>query len=302
MEVIPSRHNAGDCQSTEAPGCEVTTIPTYEFSTQGHLFLAFMSVHHWGDPGRWTVNLSSFAMSANSGAHWTVEERAISWGNHSNFAQVAVVPDPGATHLLFYGIPGGRFGAVKLMRVPNTWRAVLNSRAYEYFIGTNSAGTPQWSRNPARAAVAAGAPAGELSVMYDTGLKTWLMTYLQGNGDLVIRSAPHYWGSWSETGTLATQGQYPQLYGAFMNPHFVTNGGHTIYFTMSQWGPYSVFWMRATLAPKSQRLQQKSGSSWRGDAEGNMHERIQRAWDGTGHAVASVRRADAVDQSRELRR
>ena len=32
-----------------------------------------------------------------------------------------------------------------------------------------------------------------------------------------------------------------------MNPHFLTNQGHTIYFVMSQWGPYRIFWMKATL-------------------------------------------------------
>src|SRR5205823_2926798 len=67
-EVIPSRHNAGDCQDAQPPGCEVTRIPTYSFATQGHLFLAFMSVHHWGVPATWDVNYSSLAMSADRGA------------------------------------------------------------------------------------------------------------------------------------------------------------------------------------------------------------------------------------------
>jgi hypothetical protein len=249
MEVIPSRHNAGNCENTVAPGCEITTIPTYGFATQKHLFLAFMSVHQWGEPGHWDVNYSSFAMSANNGATWTVEKRAVTWGAHSNFAQVAVVPDPSRKYLLFYGIPGGRFGSVKLMRTSNTWRGVLNADAYQYFTGTNSAGQPQWRSDAAQAAVVADAPVGELSVIYDPGLKHWFMTYLQGDQNLVIRSAPQWWGPWSEPQTLASQQRFPQLYGAFMDPHFITNGGHTIYFVMSQWVPYSVFWMKATLTP-----------------------------------------------------
>jgi hypothetical protein len=257
-EVIPSRHNAGDCQDTQVPGCEVTVIPTYGFAVQGHLFLAFMSVHHWGVAAKWDVNYSSFTMSADRGKTWTVETRAIRWGAYSNFAQVAVTPDPSGSYLLFYGIPGGRFGAVKLMRTRNTWRDVVIPRAYEYYSGVDAVGRPQWSRNPAGATVIANAPVGELSVIYDPGLKQWLMTYLQGGNDqvmrssdnLVIRSAPHYWGPWSRPETLVSQQQFPGLYGAFMNPHFLSDGGHSVYFVMSQWNPYSVFWMRASLGAK----------------------------------------------------
>lgn len=255
MEVIPSRHDAGNCESTQAPGCEVTKIPTYGFATQGHLSLAFMSVHHWGAAAQWDVNYSSFAMSADKGKTWTVETNRVRWGAHSNFAQVAVAPDPGGRYLLFYGIPGGRFGSVKLMRTRNTWQGVLAARDYEYYTGTDAAGRPRWSRNAARAAIVAGAPVGELSVIYNPGLKVWLMTYLQGGNDqimpssddLVIRSARHYWGPWSQPQTLVSQDRFPGLYGAFMNPHFLAAGGHTIYFVMSQWGPYSVFWMKASL-------------------------------------------------------
>jgi hypothetical protein len=144
------------------------------------------------------------------------------------------------------------------MRTLNTWQGVLTAHDYEYYGGTDAASRPRWSRNPARAVTIAGAPVGELSVIYDPGLKHWLMTYLQGGNDavmpssdnLVIRSAPHYWGPWSQPATLVTHQRYPGLYGAFMNPQFLSDNGHTIYFVMSQWGPYSVFWMRASLAEK----------------------------------------------------
>ncbi len=251
MEVIPSAHNVGDCEDTQAVGCEVTRIPTYGFAVQGRLFLAYMSVHHWGDPGMWDVNYSGFALSANQGRSWTVETRAATWGPRSNFAQVAVTPDPSGRYLLFYGIPGGRFGSVRLMRTPATWRDVLTARSYQYDMGTDANGGPRWSADAARAVVVADAPVGELSVIYDAGLKEWLMTYLQGNGDIVIRGASHYWGPWSSPVTLATQAQFPGLYGAFMEHHFLTDNGHTVYFVMSQWNPYAVFWMKATLTRES---------------------------------------------------
>ena len=256
-EVIPSRHNAGDCQDSGTAGCEVSAIPTYGFASQGHLFLAYMSVHHWGAASVWDVNYSGFAASGDGAKTWQVGPATARWGPKSNFAQVAVTPDPGGRHLLFYGIPSGRFGAVRLMRTANTWRSVLSPAGYRYFAGTDAAGRPRWDASQAHAAVVADAPVGELSVIYDPGLKHWLMTYLQGGNDqirpssddLVIRSAPNYWGPWSAPATLVSHVQFPGLYGAFMNEHFLANGGHTLYFAMSLWGPYSIFWMRATLGP-----------------------------------------------------
>jgi hypothetical protein len=254
-EVIPSQHNAGDCQDTQRPGCEVTRIPTAGVAAQGHLFLAFMSVHHWGAASQWAVNYSSLAMSADHGATWTVETGMVRWGPDSHFIQWAVTPDPTTRYLLIYGIPAGRFGSVRLMRVPATWQRVLSPANYEYYIGLDAMGNPLWGKSEAQAATVAGAPAGEVSVIYDRGLKRWLMTYLQGGNDqitpssddLVLRSAPHYWGPWSQTTTLVPHQKYPGLYGAFMNPAFLADGGRVVYFTMSQWAPYSVFWMRASL-------------------------------------------------------
>jgi len=261
-EVILSRHNAGGCQDIGAAGCEVIAIPTYGFASQGHLFLAYMSVHHWGAASVWDVNYSGFAASGDGGKTWQVGPGTARWGPKSNFAQVAVAPDPGGRHLLFYGIPIGRFGAVRLMRTANTWRSVLSPAGYQYFAGTDVAGRPRWEASQAHAAVVADAPVGELSVIYDPGLKHWLMTYLQGGNDeirpssddLVIRSAPNYWGPWSVPATLVSHVRFPGLYGAFTNEHFLADGGHTLYFAMSLWGPYSIFWMRATLgagAPSS---------------------------------------------------
>ena len=209
-EVIPSQHGAGDCQNTPTAGCEVTTIPTYGFATQGHLFLAFMSVHHWGDPGQWDVNYSSLAMSADRGKTWTVEIPRIKWGAHSNFAQIAVTPTQGhAPALLWHS--RGRFGPAQLMRAPNSWSSVLTPHSYQYFAGTDSAGAPRWSNSPGQATVVAPAPVGELSVIYNAGLKRWLMTYLQGAATWSSVRPAHYWGPWSQPCSLATQRDYPGL-------------------------------------------------------------------------------------------
>jgi hypothetical protein len=32
-----------------------------------------------------------------------------------------------------------------------------------------------------------------------------------------------------------------------MHPQYVADGGKTVYFALSLWGPYNVFWYRASL-------------------------------------------------------
>jgi hypothetical protein len=244
-QVIPSAHDASNCQVTQAPHCEVTTIPTYSFAVHRHLFLAFMSVHHW-DEGSWQVNYSSFAMSSNRARTWHVETRRIRWGQNSNFAQVAVAPDPKRRHLLFYGIPGGTLGQVELMRTDDSVSAVLTPHDHQYFVGARH-GRPLWTRRIARARTVVQGLIGDPSVIYDKGLKRWIMTDLEGDSTLDIRIAANYWGLWSQPQVMATQGDYPGLYGAFMNPRFLTHKGRTIYFVMTQSGPYRVYWMRVSL-------------------------------------------------------
>jgi hypothetical protein len=42
----------------------------------------------------------------------------------------------------------------------------------------------------------------------------------------------------------------PGLYAPYMLPEYTSNDGRTIYFTLSKWGPYNVFWYRADLVKK----------------------------------------------------
>ena len=75
------------------------------------------------------------------------------------------------------------------------------------------------------------------------------MTYLdESKAAIVIREAPALWGPWSAPQVLVSGSRFPGLYGAYLHPWCVEQGGEIIYFTMSQWGPYSVFLMRARLA------------------------------------------------------
>ncbi|MDQ4130628.1 MAG: DUF4185 domain-containing protein, partial [Actinomycetota bacterium] len=63
-------------------------IPTYGISLGGRMFLHYMAVRRWGDPGYWDVAYSGLAYSDDRGQTWTMDPN-VKWGDDSNFAQVA---------------------------------------------------------------------------------------------------------------------------------------------------------------------------------------------------------------------
>ncbi len=221
---------------------DVTVIPTYGTGLGDRMYLHYMAVAQWGQPGYWTLNRAGLAYSDDRGHTWTMDPN-LRWAGDSNFGQVAFVKFEDLLYL--FGIPGGRHGAVKLARVEQG--SVLDKAAYRYFAGLQD-GSPEWSPLEERALAIAGPPVGELSVIWNAFLGRWIMTYLdEDRAELVIREAPRLWGPWSEALLLASSKDYPSPYGAYMHPWYVEANGEIIYFAMSMWGPYAVFWMRARL-------------------------------------------------------
>jgi hypothetical protein len=221
---------------------DVTTIPTNGIAIGQRMYLHYMGVTKWGNPGSWDLSLSGIAYSDDAGQSWTKDEDAI-WPGDSNFGQVAFAQQEGYVYLL--GIPGGRFGAVQLARVPED--GLLDPAAYEY-LAAIEADTPLWSADPNLAQTLVPARVGEISALWNPALERWLLTYLnEDRAALVIRSAPALWGPWSDESVLVSGADYPQLYGAYMHPWLLEEEGETVYFTMSLWRPYNVFLMRATL-------------------------------------------------------
>src|SRR6478609_2681593 len=104
-ELLSAKHVEGE---------EITVIPTYGVAVGDRLFLHYMSVEHWGAPGHWTLGHAGWAWSDNAGETWTKDENAIFPGE-TNWGQVAIVEHEGLIHL--FGIPGGRYGGVRLARV-----------------------------------------------------------------------------------------------------------------------------------------------------------------------------------------
>lgn len=239
--LVEGDHDANDL------GGEVTKIPTYGFAVGEALYIFFMSVRHWGDPGAWDANYAGLAKSIDGGKTWIALDEP-RWPGDSNFVQVAAahVVEGGMEYVYFWAIPAGRFGGVALMRVPASTSAVEDASAYSYFAGTDSSGAPLWSPDMSAAKTVLDPDVGELSVMWSTYLERWVMTYSAG-GDAYIREGLTPWGPWGEPMQLASASEYPGLYSPYLNPRYVSDGGRTVYFTMSLWGPYNVFWFSAQL-------------------------------------------------------
>lgn len=229
---------------------EITKIPSNGVSVGKTLYLYYESINHWGPSGVWYANYAGLARSTDQGQNWELVPNA-TWPGTSNFCQVAIakVKSQGHTEIYLWGIPAGRFGSVMLMRVNAKYIADITR--YQYFAGTTPNGSPIWSKQRKNLVAIVPGPVGELSVMWDSYLHRWIMMYLQGTGNVVMNEGITPWGPWGPTITVATQQQYPELYGPFMDPKYVADNGKYIYFTLSQYGPYNVFWMKAKLIRQS---------------------------------------------------
>ncbi len=191
-----------------------------------------MSVKQWGPPGQWEANYAEIAYSDDNGNTWF--RSGTQRPGNSNFIQVAVAEQSG--YLLFWGIPAGRFGGVKIARVlPSD---VLDKTAYQYYTGTG------WSTNEEDGVLIVEPVVGELSVLWNPYLQRWIMMYLnESTACIEVRGADQPHGPWGGPIKVACANDYPALYGAFMHDKYIENDGETVYFLMSQFGPYNVFLM-----------------------------------------------------------
>lgn len=235
----------GDHDANGAGG-EVTKIPTYGFAIGETLYVSYMSVRHWGEPGAWDANHSALIVSRDGGESWDPVE-GVQWPGDSNFIQVATaqVAEDGRDYVYLWSIPAGRFGGVQLMRVPADEASVEDQGAYSYFAGTDGK-APQWSADMADAETIVEGTIGELSVMWSTYLDRWVMSYSDA-GNAYVREGVTPWGPWGDPIELVSAGEYPGLYSPYLNPRYVSDDGRTVYFTLSLWGPYNVFWFSADL-------------------------------------------------------
>jgi hypothetical protein len=235
---------------------EQTKIPTAMVSIDGTIYLHYMSVRGFAPKGGvWECNYSRWAYSSDLGKTW--HECAMPFGGQTSNVNMlaltaAVTPDnPDAKYVYALGTPCGRFGAAKLGRALAD--RILDVEAWEYLGAANPGETgPSWTKDFNSAAEVVAAPVGEASVLWNSAIRRWMYTYLnEHTASLELREADHLWGPWTAPHTLATAKDYPQLYGAFTTPSFLRDDGRSLFFVMSQYGPYNTFIMKAelTLAP-----------------------------------------------------
>jgi hypothetical protein len=225
--------------SLKRDGIEMTKIPTGGINVGGRNYLAYMSVRHFGQPGRWITNYSGIAYSDDGGQNWVAAPATLrpnTPADDDKFQMIAFARRDGFVYA--FGTPNGRFGDAYVARVPE--QQLLNPLAYQYWTGT----AWQLGGGAIAAPIVAG-PVGELSVRYDEILRSWEMMYLdESRGAIVLRLAPQPTGPWGTPIPVATSSQYPHLYGGFMNPD---SRGADIYFTMTQYDRYNVSLMHARL-------------------------------------------------------
>jgi hypothetical protein len=238
-ELIPSNKIQGD---------NLTSIPTYGVAVDGNMYLYYMSVDSWGDPGYWSTSHSGVYKSSDKGETWAPLED-LTWGANSNFAQVAIVkPDQNkdvlGKDIYFWGVKAGRHSGIQLMKVNQ--EKIEDKNSYLYFTGTDSNGMLIWSSEEKEATDIVKTTAGELSVVWNTDLDRWLLTYINGDTtNIDIVEAENPWGPWSDPQVMVAQSDYPGLYGSYMHPSFIKNDGKTLYFTMSRWFTYNAYLMQA---------------------------------------------------------
>ncbi len=216
---------------------ELTVIPTSGTAVGSRIFLHYMSVREFDEKGvgTWTTNYSGLAYSDDDGNHWT-KAPAPRWGPGSNFSQAAIVDHEG--HAYLFGVPAGRRGGVKLVRVPSG--SLLDASAYRYW---NAAG---WVPSEVDASLIVAGPVGELSVRWNSHYAKWLMMYLKVDRDaIVLRTADALTGPWEDERVVASGRDYPMLYLGSIAPKW--NDGPDIWFTMTMHRSYNVFWMRTSL-------------------------------------------------------
>ncbi|MGZ8177377.1 DUF4185 domain-containing protein [Williamsia sp. SKLECPSW1] len=214
---------------------EITVLPTGGISADGRQYMTYMAVKRWGGPGEWVTDHAGVAYSDDDGQNWVRPPEAIrpNTGGDSNFQMSALLKVGDLVYV--YGTPSGRFGAVRVARVPASKLTDLG--AYEYF----SKG--RWVRGDVNAATPIiGAPTGEMSVAYNAYLGKYVS--LATTNTIVARTAPSPEGPWSAPRALIKSSEINSAYAPFIHPW---SNGKDLYFTASLFQIYNVLLWKVPL-------------------------------------------------------
>jgi hypothetical protein len=234
-QIIYSQHD------TTGKG-DYTAIPTGAIRIHGVDYVSYMDVRKWEESGQWKTNYSGMYRSIDNGKNWIKCEAKFSGDSH--FAQTAFAEKDGYVYMI--GIGSGRFGAAYAARFFP--KDILNHSAYQYWVAGKG-----WMTNAETEATSVfGGIVGEPSLAYNTKYHFWIVTYISmKTGDIELRTAKNINGPWSDEKMLVSGKDYKGLYGGMIYPY--KNDGDSLYFAISIWPLYNVFWMKAELKPEYAR-------------------------------------------------
>ncbi|MBQ7170798.1 MAG: DUF4185 domain-containing protein [Clostridia bacterium] len=214
-EFLPSLHKKGT---------EESKIPTGGLKIGDTLYFYYMSVNAWGTTGRngcWPCNYGALAKSTDMGRSWEISSD-LRWPAGTDVSDpVAQVPLYGLAQLYpvldgewvyVFGVPGGRKGACRIMRVKAS--QIEDFSAYEYMTGRDENGNGIFERGYDAMMsnyAAVEAAVGGVGVMYNEYLGEWVILYCTAYaGDLknsiVMRTAKTLDGVWSDPVLIIKQG------------------------------------------------------------------------------------------------
>ena len=229
-------------------------IPSCGFGRDGVLYMWIHEIYSWQSGGHRDISSAGWATSTDDGKTWTYHPML---DGNTKFQFVTCWEE--GDELYLFGNYGGGYGETYLMRVDA--KKALDPSAYRYYAGTGSNGDALWASSEEEAAIVLNYNEREIGITYNAYLDRYLMTGWDSfNGLMVIHEAPSLLGPWSEAFVLLPRQYTPVenkvdamtwIYGAYTLPNMVEDGGKSMYFTLSEYNPYQVFWMRVDFRKKN---------------------------------------------------
>ena len=229
-------------------------IPSCGFGRDGVLYMWIHEIYSWHSGGHRDISSAGWATSTDDGKTWTYHPML---DGNTKFQFVTCWEE--GDELYLFGNYGGGYGETYLMRVDA--KKALDPSAYRYYAGTGSNGDALWASSEEEAAIVLNYNEREIGITYNAYLDRYLMTGWDSfNGLMVIHEAPSLLGPWSEAFVLLPRQYTPVenkadamtwIYGAYTLPDMVEDGGKSMYFTLSEYNPYQVFWMRVDFRKKN---------------------------------------------------
>lgn len=206
------------------------------------IYIWFHEIYSWnGSNDHRDIAGMGWAVSEDGGNNWHYNRL---FSGDMPFQYVACQKEGEDLYLL--GNIGCGHSETYLMKVPEA--SILDVSAYLFWTGNDEKGEPMWSSMPENRMPLIKQPQRELGIVYNHFLGRYLLTgydTLTG-GCEIIQEAEHLWGPWTNPTLLITSniGTGSAVYGAFSTPSMVENKGESMYFTLTKWHPYNVFWIR----------------------------------------------------------